>query len=606
MSKFGYCVAFLCGIIIFNSCSNGVEVKTTQNYPHKEVSDVSSRQGKSYGAYIAGRVAHLRKNFSQAADFYMLALQNDPNNPELVGKVYLLLTSKGRIDEAAKYARISLEQGDKNRFIYMILAVNDIKNKNNERAQKELDELDGQIYQAFIVPFLSAWNQLGMKGDKEKNLKKALEKLETVKKEPGLEPMYLVHAGMIYDFMGKNDKAQLFYEKVVNSQSQDMSLRALELISNFYLRTGQKDKAVALVSRYNNENSLADMLNNIKRNVLNADPKKVKPIIVSPDVGVSEALLNIAYFLQQDPNGTDLAHMIASMSIYENPNYDFAKLFLADILESREMYEDANEVYAEINKGSVAYYTAQLKKAANYVALEDYESAELLLKAMVLDGYDSYALYLDLGDVLRFSNKQGEAIEYYQKALNKVPQGSEQRWVPLYALGISYEQDGQWDEAEKALSQALVLSDNYYMVLNYLGYSWLLQGKNVDKAFGMIVDAYLQAPTDGHITDSMGWAFYQIGMYDKAVEFLEKAAEIESSNAVISDHLGDAYWSVGRKNEAYFQWNHALTSKDDLREINVEEVKEKIANGMRKHVPLKYDKKNISLKIQQLNDKLEN
>ena len=236
------------------------------------------------------------------------------------------------------------------------------------------------------------------------------------------------------------------------------------------------------------------------------------------------------------------------------------------------------------------------------MAVDDYKSAELLLKTLVLDGYSSYGLYLDLGDVLRFNGKYSEAIEYYRKAVKIAPKNSSQRWVPLYALGIAYEQDNQWDKAEKVFLKALDMSQNYYLVQNYLGYSWILQGKNVEEAFGMIADAYQQAPTDGHIIDSMGWAFYQIGMYDKAAEYLEKAAELEPANAVISDHLGDAYWNSGRNNEAYFQWNHVLTSKDDTKEVNLAEVRKKIEHGLPFHKPLSYDKKLIEEKISQIEE----
>ena len=243
-----------------------MEVKTSGEQANSVFAD-ENKLGKSYGAYIAGRVAHLRKNFSQAADFYMQALQAEPDNPELVSKVYLLLTSKGRIDEAAKYAEVSLKNGDKNSFIYMILAVNDMKNGRHDEAQKDLGHLNGQIYKGFIVPFMSAWNYVGKDGDKEKNLKNAIAQLEKVKKEPGLRAMYLFHSGMIYDYAGKNEKAQLYYETFIEQESREMSLRALQIITNFYLRTDQKDKAVALVSKYHNETVLADMLKNIKKEI---------------------------------------------------------------------------------------------------------------------------------------------------------------------------------------------------------------------------------------------------------------------------------------------------------------------------------------------------
>jgi len=46
----------------------------------------------------------------------------------------------------------------------------------------------------------------------------------------------------------------------------------------------------------------------------------------------------------------------------------------------------------------------------------------------------------------------------------------------------------------------------------------------------------------------------------------------------INDHLGDAYWQVGRKLEATFQWNIALATKTPP--DNPEEIKKKLENGL--------------------------
>ena len=154
--------------------------------------------------------------------------------------------------------------------------------------------------------------------------------------------------------------------------------------------------------------------------------------------------------------------------------------------------------------------------------------------------------------------------------------------------------NGDWEQAESSLKQALILSQNHYYVQNYLGYSWLKQGKNIEDAMSLIVDAYNQAPSDGHITDSLGWAFYKIGNYEEAVFYLEKASELEPANALISDHLGNAYWQNGRKTEAVFQWNHTLKMKDDSHEVDMKKVEEKIETGMEKEQPLPYDKETIN------------
>ena len=59
---------------------------------------------------------------------------------------------------------------------------------------------------------------------------------------------------------------------------------------------------------------------------------------------------------------------------------------------------------------------------------------------------------------------------------------------------------------------------------------------------------------------------------------LERAVELKPEDPTINDHLGDAYWRVGRALEARFQWSHAKDlnpDKDDLPKIE-----EKLKSGL--------------------------
>ena len=48
---------------------------------------------------------------------------------------------------------------------------------------------------------------------------------------------------------------------------------------------------------------------------------------------------------------------------------------------------------------------------------------------------------------------------------------------------------------------------------------------------------------------------------------LERAIKLRPEDATINDHLGDAYWQVGRKLEARFQWQHAIDGKPEDGEL---------------------------------------
>ena len=117
-------------------------------------------------------------------------------------------------------------------------------------------------------------------------------------------------------------------------------------------------------------------------------------------------------------------------------------------------------------------------------------------------------------------------------------------------------------------------------MLNYLGYSWVDMGRNLDRAKGMLHRAVELRPDDGFIVDSLGWVYFRLGEYEAAVEQLERAVELEPGDPVINDHLGDAYWRVGRQREARYQWQRALTLEPE--DDTVADIEEKLRDGLPK------------------------
>jgi len=77
------------------------------------------------------------------------------------------------------------------------------------------------------------------------------------------------------------------------------------------------------------------------------------------------------------------------------------------------------------------------------------------------------------------------------------------------------------------MRKALELQPEQPHVLNYLGYSWIDQGINLDEGMKMIRRAVDQRPDDGYIVDSLGWAFYRIGNFEDAVKNLERAIDLK-------------------------------------------------------------------------------
>jgi Flp pilus assembly protein TadD len=115
-------------------------------------------------------------------------------------------------------------------------------------------------------------------------------------------------------------------------------------------------------------------------------------------------------------------------------------------------------------------------------------------------------------------------------------------------------------------------------VLNYLGYTWVDKGVNLEEAVSMLEKARALRPLDGNIADSVGWAYYKLGRFPEAARTLEEAVQLAPAAADINDHLGDAYWRIGRRIDARFQWQHALALDPDAKQKEI--IQRKLQFGL--------------------------
>jgi Flp pilus assembly protein TadD len=200
-----------------------------------------------------------------------------------------------------------------------------------------------------------------------------------------------------------------------------------------------------------------------------------------------------------------------------------------------------------------------------------------VLKTVLKDRPNWVEAHVALGDILRNDKKYSEAAAAYDSALKMSPEKPES-YAIYFSRGIALERAKSWDAAEKDFRKALQLKPDDPSVLNYLGYSYLDRGVNLREARKLIEAAYTKRPDDGYIIDSMGWAFFMNGEFEKAVAQLEKAVESAPADATINEHLGDAYWKVGRQSEARFQWQRALNF--DVEDTQRTALNTKIAHGL--------------------------
>ena len=162
-----------------------------------------------------------------------------------------------------------------------------------------------------------------------------------------------------------------------------------------------------------------------------------------------------------------------------------------------------------------------------------------------------------LGNIQRGRKEFAECADTYCKAIATIAHPEKSNWILFYFRGICYERSHQWPKAEADMKKALELFPDQPLVLNYLGYSWVDQGIHLDDGMDMIRKRGRAASGRRLYRQLAGLGLFPTGNYDEAVKNLERAVELKPEDPTINDHLGDAYWRVGRTLEAHFQWSHA-------------------------------------------------
>ncbi|MBR5154763.1 MAG: tetratricopeptide repeat protein [Alphaproteobacteria bacterium] len=572
MLKSNYIITLLSGIGLFNSCTANFINFSDLGVEYAVV----ERKNSAYGSYLAGRVAHIRQDYDNAAYYYEKSISQGFSNSDIIGKTYIILASQGKIKEATKYANMARQNGDNNNFIDVINAIYEFKEGNYKFARSLLSKISEKTYENLITPMFNAWSYVG-----DGDYQKAIDSLSTLSTEEDMQTVYHLHAGLIAEYFNYPEIAKKHYDIIINNRSEDISFRALQLITNYMVRNNRKEEALNLVNKYYGASNIKEMLASLSEKIKESD-STTQLIVNTPNIGAGEVFLEIALLFKSIPVGYDYAQMYMAISEYFNPNNDVVKIAMADLFEDRFLLKDANKYYDTIKKESELYYPSQIKKANNLMAQEKYEEAALVLRKLLKNNPKNFQVLFNLGDVLRISDNQKDAIKYYTRAIDSIFYENEKYWPVYYALAVSYDKSDDWKNAEENLNKALRLSNRHPQVLNYLGYSWLKNNSDLDRAVSFILEAYEKDPNDSVIMDSLGWVYFKTGDYENAIVYLEKASELNPRNAIISDHLGDAYWLGGRKNEAVFLWNQALLQKEDGDEISHKKIRSKIKNGIKK------------------------
>jgi tetratricopeptide (TPR) repeat protein len=525
------------------------------------------------GNYLAARIAGQSRDMTAAAAYYRGALRTDPKNPELIENTFLVVLSTGNVEDSFPLAERMIKFEKAHRIARLTLASRAIKQGNWQLARNHLGlSVRGPIAD-LTATLVGAWT-LAASGD----VKAGVANIDKLQGPDWYSSFKDLHAGLMLDVANQKKEAGARLKRAYDLDKN--SPRTVDAYGRWLARAGDRKQALEVYAE------LAKTLPNhpiVESVVAEIDSGKAPgPLLRTPQAGAAEVLFSLGSALGRQ-GGEDIALVYLNLSLYLDPTHPVALLSLGDLYESLKKPELAIEAFSRIPANSPLKRSAEIQVALNLDQLERTDEARTRLSALVEKHPTDLESLTALANVLRARKKYPESIAIYDKAVGLVKAPARQHWTLFYFRGISHERAKQWPAAEKDFRKALDLNPDQPQVLNYLGYSWIDRGLNLDEGLLMIRKAVELRPKDGYIVDSLGWAFYKLGRYEEAAKELERAIELRPEDPVINDHLGDAYWRVGRQLEARFQWIHARDLKPEPEDLV--KIEAKLKDGMKDEEP---------------------
>lgn len=547
-------------LILLTACASAGTASSPQKLALR--GRIESPTVSPYGMFLAGQAA-LNDGQSREAARYFEAAKASPDADVMVSeKAFIAALLAGDIDKAAQLAPTGEDASEATKRLgKLVTGVDALADGKGKLAQSLLSPEGVGFPHRTATALLQPWAAAAA-GDTEASLVRPQVRADRI-----VDYFGQLGQAYLYERARKYDEAETDFKAMTgNGQSSEMAVLAY---GGFLERRGRKADAQALYAE-----ALAREPASISLKAAAARVAAGKPAPPAPTIreGAAQALLAPATAMLQAKQ-TQIALAYLRLALKLDPSRDEAWVMVGDVMQAAGDNDAARAAYGHPKPGSAEYSSAQAKLAWSYEGAGDHETALKLARQAAAGGDPDGRL--TLADLLR-SN------EHYQEAADLltglIAEAKAPEWRLYYARAVTLEKLGRWPEAQSDLQAALKLRPDEPELLNYLGYSWIDRGERLNEALAMVQKAVLANPRSGAMVDSLGWAYYRLGDYKQAVQRLEQAVELEAGDPDINNHLGDAYWMAGRKDEARFQWRRVLTLKPDAKMRA--EAEQKLAQGL--------------------------
>jgi tetratricopeptide (TPR) repeat protein len=503
----------------------------------------------AYDHFTAGAMYETEGKLDQALAEYRTAHALNPHSKEILMSYVKVLYGFGRYKEALPYVQklITIDPNDFNSYAllgntYMQLGRTEqgLKAYRHRLAIRENDEFLyslGGLYESVnklsdalaIYEKLSAQNPrsadfLFAEANTLRKLKRYDQALVRYHQVIGFDTSYALAylgSGICFEEAKQSDSAVVMYERFRQYQPKDTLVR--KRLVELYVRLKRFDDAWKLA-----EEVLVEL-------PFDLDMRQLA-----------------GYALYKTGRSADaLGEFLIACGI--EPKDAYSLLHIGKILADRQNYPRAEQYLKRAEAAKPDLSETWTTLGLLYLETKKYDDAlHDFQKALRLKGNLADNDYF-IGLVWEAKKNLPRALRFYLESL-KYNTGNPRVW---FSLGTLYDELKQDDNALNCFRWVLELDSLNASAYNYIAYLYAERSDSLEQAQRFIKKALTIEPDNGYFIDTYGWIYFQLGRYGDAIRELERAAAVVK-DAVIYDHLGDAYDKAGLRDKALEMWKKGV------------------------------------------------
>ncbi len=521
----------------------------------------AEHRSEAAAEYVRGFFAESRGDADEALEAWKRASALDPANGDLAVKVAFELAKRNEPGEAIRILKDSIAVAPKEPRTQIYLSQIYAKHLNKPDLAMQVAQRAVEIAPEYFPAWAAVFELLDQGADK----KKAGEFLDKALKSTSKSAeFWLQFGGFLRKAFLREDETvppedlkrmETAFRKAAELKPHDASV--LTQVGDFYALARDENQALDYYDRAVKLNQAAT-----DEATKNLREKHIRALIKNQRVAEAIPLLEQ---LAKDPAAgmrRDLFEFLGEL--YQQ---------VGQIDKAIDHYKQSLVLDASEPRNHLHLANVQMKarKYADAVATMEQAHQKFPDRPQV-----SYML----ANALARAKRPNEAMAIFSKIQDEA-KGRDESVLDedfYFQWGAVAEQAGNLDRAAELMKKAIEINPNTPEPYNYLGYMWVDKGLKLEEAGELIKRALEMEPKNGAYLDSLGWYYFKVGKFDEARRELLAAldalkAEGKEEDAVVLEHLADAYEKLGNLREAVSFWERAL--KQDAE--NADQLREKIA-----------------------------